>query len=182
MAKRPRYDEGLRRREGGGAFFVPDTASDRERAHVQPDAPGAAAPVPAAPADSPSLAPATPATPPPSSVAAPTAPTTPRPSSERSAAVPFVRAADLPPLTPRRADGRAGRTVNVKPVLIVLVDDAYRRAAATARANVDKSAFYEALWIVGLRYYDEVLSALAQDPAGERLVEAYAAEAARDDG
>jgi hypothetical protein len=93
--------------------------------------------------------------------------------------VPFVRSADLPPPTPRRTDGRAGRTVNVQPVLIGLVDDAYRRAAATARANVDKSAFYEAMWIVGMRHYDEVLALLARDPAGERLVAEYAAEAAR---
>jgi hypothetical protein len=49
-----------------------------------------------------------------------------------------------------RADGRHSRALTLVPLLFVLFDEAYRSTQATARANIDKSAFYEAVFITAL--------------------------------
>jgi hypothetical protein len=94
--------------------------------------------------------------------------TAPEQDPEEAPGQPAHTAQEGPKPTPRRTDGRAGRTLNVQPALIAAIDHAFHHTAAQLPKPLKKAAFYEAVLVVGLRHLEEVAGLVAQDPAGRR--------------
>jgi hypothetical protein len=57
-----------------------------------------------------------------------------------------------------------------------LLDDALRRIAVAVGTDVQRSACYEAMWVVAIRHLDEVVRIVASDPSGRAIAASFAAE------
>jgi hypothetical protein len=90
----------------------------------------------------------------------------PRPAAPAAPAVPAAG----------RYPRRVGRTINVSPLMLEILDDALRRIAVAAGRDVQRSACYEAMWVVAIRHLDEVVGLVARDPEGRAIAEEFAAE------
>lgn len=105
------------------------------------------------------------------------------PAESPSVPTPPLARPSPPPAATRAPTGRAGRrvgrTINVDPLMLDILDDAVRRIAVSVGANVQRSACYEAMWVVAIRHLDEVIAIVSADPEGRTIASAFAAELRR---